>query len=155
MANKKRKQLNTYVGPRGSERLVNCIENPSAEEILEELMSLPGGKQISCVEILISNTDHISISGSVSEKFYIRFQEFSEAGQYESPDGDIPLEVAMKIIVSYIEGSDFWRSALNWQRLKIKSKLEKLNEEREINEATKILVGVVGFIGGFFGGSKK
>ena len=84
-----------------------------------------------------------------------KFQEFSEAGQYESPDGDIPLEVAMKIIVSYIEGSDFWRSALNWQRLKIKSKLEKLNEEREINEATKILVGVVGFIGGFFGGSKK
>ena len=155
MAAKKRKQLNTYVGPRGSERLVNCIENPSVEEIMEELMSLPGGKQISFVEILTSKTDYIAAAGSVGENFYLRFQEFSEGGQHESPNGDIPLDEAMKIIVSYCEGTDYWRSALKWRRVKIKAKLERLNEEREINESTKIVAGVVGFIGGLFGGTKK
>jgi hypothetical protein len=100
MAAKKRQQLNTYVGPHGSERVVNCIENPSTEEILEELMSLPGGKQVSCFEILTSKTDYIGAAGSVSENFYLRYQEFSEGGQYESPTGGVPLDAAMKIIIS-------------------------------------------------------
>jgi hypothetical protein len=155
MAAKKRKQLRTWIGPHGSERLVNCIENPSDEEILDELTGLPGGDQISCINLRISQTDHMSMAGSVDESFYLCYQEFSEAGKYESPDSNVPLALAMKIIVSYRDGNDYWHTAIKWRRVKIESHLADLNEEREIRECRRFVARAVGFLWGLFDGSKK
>jgi hypothetical protein len=152
---RKRTQLCTWVGPRGSDHLVNCLESPTEDEIFEELTSLPGGDQISCIHLRISKTDWLCVGGSTRENFFLRYQEFSKAGKFESPDGEVPTEIAMKILASYYRGDNYWRTAIKWQRVKIDSQLASIYEEKEIENATSFLAGTVGFLIGLFGGSRK
>ena len=155
MPKPKRRQLSTWIGARGSERLVNHMENPTNDEIRTELESLPGGDQISCIELRLSKTDYIEAGGSTEEGFYIRFQEYSEGGQYEAKDKEITLDETAKLLQDFQNRNEDWRSAVEWRRIEIKNQLSDLSEQRELDEENLMITKVGAFIKGFLDGMKK
>jgi hypothetical protein len=44
---------------------------------------------------------------------------------------------------------------VKWQRVNIKAKLEKLNEDQDVHDATKFLAAAIGFVSGLFSSPKK
>src|ERR1051325_1313359 len=97
----KRALLQVWVGERQNPKLLNCLESPTDAEILEQLQRLPGGDQISALELHISKTHHIAVGGSVSEGLYARYHEFSRAGEWETARDDLSVELAAKLLAAY------------------------------------------------------
>jgi hypothetical protein len=151
----RRTQLQTWSGPRGAEKMTNCIEQPSDEEVRKELVSLPGGDQISCIELAISKTHHMALAGSVREGFYARHEEYSAAGRWESSDDDLPLDTACRLLSGYRDGIDTWRNLVKWQRCSIKPALTQQHEARQLHDATNVVTKVIGFVWGFMDGFRK
>lgn len=121
LTKKKRIQLKAWVGPRNAPRMTAWIEQPTDDEIRAELLALPGGEQISSVEIRISKTHEMAMAGSVSEGFYVRYEEYSAAGRWEAVDNEIPLDLACRILTEYRDGADTWRKLTSWRRIPFKA----------------------------------
>lgn len=151
----KRIQLQTWTGPKEQPNLVNCIEQPSDEEIRSELSALPGGEQVSAVELRLSKTHHMAAAGSTAEGFYIRYEEFSSAGRWESCDDELPLDTACRVVVEYRNGSAGWRDHIAWQRCSMKPELAREKERRDTRDATSIVLKAVGFVSGFIDAGRK
>jgi len=113
-SNKKRLRtlLLTCVGDAVSSRL----QNPSNQEIEKQLLSIPGGRQISCIELHRSKGLFITAAGSVAEGFLVKHREFSEAGDWECPNHQLDIKVTINIIASYADGDDKWRELVDWRR---------------------------------------
>ena len=69
------------MGDKQNPQLLNCLESLTDGEITEQLQLLPGGDQISTIELHISKTHHIAVAGSIAEGFHARYREFSRAGE--------------------------------------------------------------------------
>jgi|GEM_PF-3613960 len=105
--------------------MTNCIEQPTDAEIREELVSLPGGDQVSSVELRVTKTHYMAMAGSVREGFYARYEEFSEAGRWEATNHELSLDLATRILSEYRDGTETWHSLTMWQRCSIKPLLNK------------------------------
>jgi DNA-binding transcriptional ArsR family regulator len=131
----KRALLQVWVGQRQNPQLLDCLESPTDAEILDQLQRLPGGDQISTVELHISKTHHIAVGGSVSEGFYARYHEFSRAGEWESVRDDLSVELAAKLVAAYRDQASDWKKVVDWKRRTMTSDLEDARKEREFRES--------------------
>jgi hypothetical protein len=130
----KRAILEVWIGDKAEPELKNCLESPTDSEIKDELKSLPGGDQISALELKISKTHWIAIGGSVNEGFNARYHEFSRAGEWESIREDLPLELASQLLSNYRDQNTNWKNLIQWQRRPIAPVHSKEKEDREISE---------------------
>jgi hypothetical protein len=150
MARTKRAILEVWLGDKRDPQLKNRLECPTNSEIENELRLLPGGKQISSVEIHISKTHYIAVGGSQAEGFDVRYHEFSRAGEWEGVRDDISLGLTTKLLCSYRDQHPEWKNLIEWQRRPISALLEKQREDREIREILGWFGKAVGFTLGLF-----
>jgi hypothetical protein len=151
MARMKRATLEVWAGDKTQPELKNCLESPTNQEIEEELRLLPGGDQISTLEINVSKTHWIALGGSVDEGFHARYHEFSRAGEWESVREDLPLDVASRLLCSYRDQNPEWKNLIEWQRRAITPVLEKEREEQENREIISWFGKALDFAAGFSG----
>ena len=114
-AKQRKSLLLTWIGPEPGE-LVSRLQNPSDPEIQHQLSSLPGGEQISCVQLFQSKQLHMDAAGSVSEGFYFQHVEYSDVGRWDCADNHITLEKAVQLLSSYANDDDRWREMIDWRR---------------------------------------
>lgn len=146
----KRAILEVWIGDKGEPQLKNRLECPTNSEIENELRLLPGGEQISSLEIHISKTHYIAVGGSQGEGFEVRNHEFSRAGEWESVRDDISLDLTTKLLSSYRDQHPEWRNLIEWQRRPISALVEKQREDREIRQILGWFSKAVGFTLGLF-----
>ena len=155
----KRAILEVWIGDKVNPELKNCLESPTDSEIQDELKSLPGGDQISAVELKISKTHWITVGGSLNEGFHARYHEFSRAGEWESVREDLSFELASQLLSNYRDQNRDWKNLIQWQRRSIARNLSKEKQDREINEILgwfgKAAAFAVGAYGALRGGTKE
>jgi len=147
----KRTKLEVWVGNKESPTLINLLESPNDEEIEKQLKLLPGGDQVSSVELHISKTHHIAVGGSTNEGFYARYREFSRAGEWQTPREDLSLQVTVQLLTSYRDQTPTWKQLVEWQRRPIGEELERRRHEYELEEGALWFAKVAAFVAGFFG----
>ena len=152
---RKRALLQVWVGDKKNPQLVNCLESPTDAEILEELQRLPGGDQISALELYISKTHHIAVGGSLREGFYARYHEFSRAGEWETARDDLPVDVAAKLVAAYRDQDANWKNLVEWSRRAMAAELEQARHERDFRDSALVIRKAVAFLQGFFGSRPK
>jgi hypothetical protein len=151
----KRAVLKTWVGNRQNPQLVNCLESPINAEITEQLKLLPGGDQVSAVELHISKTHYIALGGSVTEGFYARYHEFSRAGEWETVRDDLSLESAANLVACYRDQTDDWKQLVQWKRRSITDELQQQRHDHEARKIALSVTKVIGFLIGFLRGGRK
>ncbi len=154
-AKPRRTVLEVWVGDRKNPQLLNCLESPADGEITEQLKLLPGGDQISTVELHISKTHHIAIGGSVAEGFYARYREFSRAGEWETMCDDLSLDSATNLLISYRDQIRDWKRLVEWKRRAITDKLHQQRDEHETQKLTLWFAKGVAFFMGFLDTGSK
>src|SRR5207302_6821858 len=122
--------LEVWVGDKQNPQLLNCLESLTDGEITEQLQLLPGGDQISTIELHISKTHHIAVAGSIAEGFHARYREFSRAGEWETVRDDVPLESAANLVTSYRDQLHDWKRLVEWKRRPITGELEQRQDEK-------------------------
>jgi len=151
----KRAVLQVWVGDRQNPRLVNCLESPTDDEITEQLKLLPGGDQISTLELHISKTHYIAIGGSVTEGFYARYHEFSRAGESETVRDDLSLESAANLAAAYRDQTEDWKQLVRWERRSIRNELQQQRDEQDARTVALRIAKGVAFLTGFFVAGRK
>jgi hypothetical protein len=151
----KRALLQVWVGERENPQLLNCLECPTEVEILEQLRRLPGGDQVSALELHISKTHHIAVGGSIAEGFYARYHEFSRAGEWETVRDDLPVELAAKLVATYQDQVSDWKHLVDWKRRTVTSGLQEARQRREFRESALTIGKIAAFLLGFFGSRPK
>jgi hypothetical protein len=154
-AKPRRTVLEVWMGDRKNPQLVNCLESPTDGEIAEQLKLLPGGDQISTIELHISKTHHIAIGGSVTEGFYARYREFSRAGEWETVRDDLSLESAANLIASYRDQIQDWKRLAQWKRRAVTDELQQQRSDQEAEKMALWLGKAVAFFMGFFKADSK
>lgn len=147
----RRTVLEVWVGDKHSPALINCLESPSDEEIEEQLKLLPGGDQVSSVELHISKTQHIAVGGSPNEGFYARYHEFSRAGEWQTPREDLSLQATVELLRSYRDQTPTWKQLVEWQRRPLGEQLKQQRREHDLREDALWCTKAAAFVAGFFG----
>jgi hypothetical protein len=141
----KRTILEVWVGERQEPKLVNCLESPTDEEINEQLRLLPGGDQISSIEVHVSKTHFLAVGGSVTEGFSAKYREFSRTGEWESVREDLPFEVIRTLLRQYRDQKPAWKGLVGWQRRSVTDVLEANRKDRETTRLVSWIAKVIGF----------
>jgi hypothetical protein len=90
------------------------LNNPSAIQIAEALVQLPGGSE--SFAILGSGTQtYVQVAGSAKEGFAIEYRDGDETRHFEAIEQPITLELAQGIFQRYAAGDDSWRSMVAWR----------------------------------------
>lgn len=145
----KRAVLEVWLGDKQNPQLRNCFESPTDAEIIEQLNLLPGGDQISSIELHISKTHHIAVGGSVKEGFHARYHEFSRAGEWESVRDDLSLESAANLVASYLDQIKDWKQLIKWKRRAIAPELRRERDEHDAQKIALWFAKGVAFVIGF------
>jgi hypothetical protein len=152
----RRAVLEVWIGDKRNPELTNRLESPTDTEILEHLKVLPGGDQVSSVELHVSKTHYIAVGGSETEGFYARYHEFSRAGEWESVRDDLSLESAANLVASYRDQIQDWKRLVDWKRRAITGELQQQRDDHETRKmALWFAKGVAFFVGFFDAGSKS
>jgi hypothetical protein len=151
----KRAVLEVWVGDKQDPQLRSCLESPTDSEIVEQLKLLPGGNQISAIELHISKTHYIAVGGSEKEGFHALYHEFSRAGEWETIRDDLPVDLAARLLTAYRDQAEGWKELVEWKRCAMTSVLERQREDRDAQKIASWVTKAVGFVVGFFDGRSK
>lgn len=133
------------MGDKRSPQLTNSLESPTDTEIIEQLTLLPGGEQVSAIELHISKTHHIAVAGSEKEGFHALYHEFSSAGEWETIRDDLPTELAAQLLINYRDRTEDWKRLVEWRRLSVTDALEQQREQEDAQKLVLWITKAVGF----------
>lgn len=86
------------------------LRNPDARGITDSLAAVQGFAILSKDEMT-----YIQTSGSATSGFVLEYQEGDTDQHYRCPD-TLSLPQVTKAFLSYAQGTDSWKTALNWEK---------------------------------------
>lgn len=87
----------------------------TAEQLEGLLTQLPGGKQLSSLDLHRSSEERLTIAGSIAEGFAFQRLDSSGSGYEYSATDDHSLAETLALGTAFLEGDEDWDSAIKWE----------------------------------------
>jgi len=91
-----------------------AIMGPTDAEVEEQLSLLPGGDQLSVVELFPRSDEYLSVFGAVDEGFTFRYDDKTTGCTMESAEDGLPLAETLKLVRNVLAAPDEWESLVKW-----------------------------------------